>query len=399
MCCRIVLIWLLALAAPAFAAESAWWEASTENFRVYSDGNEHELIEFAKRVEMFDQVLRVNTNVKPRHFGPRVHIVVQRNAPQVQRLLWKPGSDIAGFYYNGLRGARAVIHRGKPQNIWGLTGEAILFHEYAHHFMLQHAAVAYPRWYVEGFAEYYSSVEFKKNGDVNVGTFVISRFPSLELTEWLKSERLFELNYSERRAETEMLYAQGWLLTHYIGADAARSQQFGDYLTRINRGDDNIRAFEQAFGLTMRDLDKELRKHYRQLKTKGIAYRRFSVDKFRTPEVKLRRLTRGEAAALPIDIRLRGYHAHESHAALLSEVAKLREELPNDVHVLTIAAEVELACDRFSDARATAERVLQLDPNNSRAFAVKGASFLGESTTAHALTANEIKAARGLCPR
>ena len=46
------------------------------------------------------------------------------------------------------------------------TADVILFHEYVHHFMLQHFSVAYPAWFVEGYAELFSNTRFERDGTI-----------------------------------------------------------------------------------------------------------------------------------------------------------------------------------------------------------------------------------------
>ena len=50
-----------------------------------------------------------------------------------------------------------------------LDPKSVLFHEYAHHFMLHHFPAAYPAWYVEGFAEFFSVVAFPQDGSIEYG--------------------------------------------------------------------------------------------------------------------------------------------------------------------------------------------------------------------------------------
>ena len=52
-----------------------------------------------------------------------------------------------------------------------LSGETVLYHEYAHHFMIAGlTARAFPRWFTEGFAEFFAGVRFEKDGSVLLGT-------------------------------------------------------------------------------------------------------------------------------------------------------------------------------------------------------------------------------------
>ena len=52
-----------------------------------------------------------------------------------------------------------------------MSGETILYHEYAHHFMIASLTRrAYPLWFTEGFAEFFGGVQFKEDGSVLLGT-------------------------------------------------------------------------------------------------------------------------------------------------------------------------------------------------------------------------------------
>ena len=42
-------------------------------------------------------------------------------------------------------------------------------HEYAHHFMAENAPYLVPRWYGEGFAEYFATAKFETDGTVGLG--------------------------------------------------------------------------------------------------------------------------------------------------------------------------------------------------------------------------------------
>ena len=39
--------------------------------------------------------------------------------------------------------------------------ELVLMHEYAHHFMAENAPYLVPRWYGEGFAEFFATAKFE----------------------------------------------------------------------------------------------------------------------------------------------------------------------------------------------------------------------------------------------
>ncbi len=73
----------LVLAAPA---QAAWKEASSDNFIVYSDGSETELVNFTQRVERFDRVLRIMTGLQQPPAPVKVRIYLVDNDSVVREM-------------------------------------------------------------------------------------------------------------------------------------------------------------------------------------------------------------------------------------------------------------------------------------------------------------------------
>jgi tetratricopeptide (TPR) repeat protein len=376
------------------AARADWLEASTENFVIYSDGSEASLREFTTKVEQFDQVLRIITGIKPAHFGPRLKIYVARNERDVQQLMSRESRNAAGFYRSSLRGPVAVINRSKPNGQFDLTGEDILFHEYAHHFMLQHAAVVYPAWYVEGFAEYVGSAEFDRKGRIIVGKAPPSRVPALVINPWIKSERLFQPMSELSLREREMLYAQGWLLTHYLFHDAQRSRQFGKFLRAMATGESQSSAFEQHLGMTLPELDKELRRYFDKLKRAKIAMPTVLASTLAVPPISIRPLNDAETAGLELNIMIRDFVPKENQPELLEKADAYAAKYGSEPKALLLAAEANFACERYGDAKALAQRALAIEPNSQRAPIVSAAAEMYALARDDKLTADAAKSFR-----
>lgn len=368
------LLALLLLPGPAFAT---WYEARTQHFIVLSDGSRSQAEGFATRLERFDQILRMNTGNETVQPGLPLRVVLRRNAREVQELTWWAGKSVVGFYTAGLRGAVAVVDRSAAQSEYDVAGETVLYHEYAHHFMRQYSPFAYPVWYSEGFAEYHSTALFRGNGDVDLGRPAMVRAPSLAMEKWLPLDKLLKMTMSgEGRREVQMLYAQGWLLTHMLSSDDAGRRQLNAYLSALGTGSSVDAAWEGAFGKTIAESDKDLRDYYDRLRTKGFSIRRYYAPKLEVSPVAVRELSEAEAASIELDIRLRDDVRAEDRDALWAEAQALVQRFPQDGYVLTLAAEAALATDRFADARQLADRAVAVDANAQRAMVVRGASVL-----------------------
>lgn len=387
------LVLLLTLApTPSFAS---WYEARTKNFVVLSDGSKSQAAGFATRLERFDQILRINTGNTAVQPGAPLRVVLRRNAREVQELMWWGGKNVVGFYTAGLRGPIAVVDRSAAQSEYDLSGELVLYHEYAHHFMLQYSPFAYPVWYVEGFAEYHSSALFRPNGDVDLGRPAMSRAPSLAMDKWLPLDKLLRMTLSgEGEREVRMLYAQGWLLTHMLASDDSGRRQLNDYLVALGTGTTIEEAWQGAFGKSIAQSDKDLRAYYERLKSKGFSIRRYYAPKFDVSDVVVRELNAAETASIELDIKLRDDIHPEKRDAVWQESQALVQKYPQDAYVLTLAAETALATDRFTESAQLAERALAVDPNAQRAMVVRGASGIEPMLGAGAVVDSQIAEAR-----
>ena len=163
-----MLRWLIALfllAAPG-VARAEWREAVSKHFIVYSEGSEAELRQATADLEKYDFLLRLMLNA-PQDHPIRLKIYLLEDQEAVAGSLGQnPYSGVAGYYSASPRGSLAVGMRKELDwaTVDGFTAQVVLFHEYAHHLMLQYYAAAYPGWYVEGFAEYYGTTKIIPNG-------------------------------------------------------------------------------------------------------------------------------------------------------------------------------------------------------------------------------------------
>ena len=70
--------------------------------------------------------------------------------PGLRRILPDGSEGIAGFYSPDAGRIYTVTNTSNPEAL------STLFHEYAHHFMIAGlTARAFPRWFTEGFAEFF----------------------------------------------------------------------------------------------------------------------------------------------------------------------------------------------------------------------------------------------------
>ena len=255
----VVTVRKLVLAFVAFAfslsapAHAEWWEAETAHFVVKVRGSESEAREYALEMEKFDAALRTLQGMETgvaEHSRANKPVIYRFGRPRhMARLLDLPGSGVAGFFISRAgnsvafaptrternKSAKTSVHiRQDPRT--RLDPRSILLHEYTHYFMMQHFPGAYPRWYVEGFAETLATMRIEEDGSYYVGdppqyrAYQVFQLPDFPLDEMLDDEH--ELT----GLDSLQHYATGWLLTHYMSFDSDRRMKLRSYLTAIADG-------------------------------------------------------------------------------------------------------------------------------------------------------------------
>lgn len=368
----------------ASPAHAKWLRAETDSFIIYSEGNEKSLREFAANLQRFDTTLRIVFKTSYQGEDNRLPIYLLPTSEDVAELATgSRGSSIAGFYRHDRDGSFALSHReqgnvnpalGTPQS------QQILFHEYTHHFMKRHLRAAFPAWFIEGFAEYHSTVDFDKEGRAELGKPVYSRAYGLLRMPKIPAEKLlFERPGAMRNSgQMDVYYGRAWILTHMLYQDVARSGQMGAYVAAINAGTDPRQAATQVFG-DLSQLDKDLNRYMNG----KLSYSLTRATVALPTNITITPVAADEDAV--IDARLQRLNARSSK----EQVTKARDALkklvaanPANAEAQYEYAEAEWDMDEdernLAAVRTAIDRVLAAKPSHVRANVLLGRLLLHE---------------------
>lgn len=363
----LVASWFLVMAAAPARAE--WHEATTRHFQVYSQGSPEATRKAAAHLEKYLFMLRFMTGAAERPAPVKVKVFMLDNVGEVGDALPFGGSGIAGFYTASPRGPIAVTTRTATGGEQGLGAQEVLFHELAHHFMLQNFPATYPAWYVEGFAEYYSTTRIKPDDTMEVGHSVQNRYLAFADNEWLPLRRLLTAKSYADVSNIQLLYSQGWLLVHYLQNNKARQPQLKAYLEAINAGRSYDQAMNAAFGDNARKLDSELYNYAYKRSISAIVLPFKPID---VGAIQLRRLSDSEQLLLTADLRLHAGIPVSSAAKFAQTVGNSARRFQGDPYALRIATEVDRAAGNLSAAGESVKRWLGIRPDDSLALMHKG---------------------------
>lgn len=277
------------------AAQADWLRAETEHFVVYGDTSQADLRRYARKVERFDALLRAYYPIKTEYQIPKLEIFMAEGRRDMNRVSPGIGEGVAGYYSpNSGRIYSVVDTRSR-------MGDVVVFHEYAHHFMFQMRANAYPSWFVEGFAEYYSTADVVDDR-IQFGRHNPGRMNSLTMggNTWASMEDVLKWRVTAGgRYPAHAYYAQAWAMTHYFMSTPERTRMLGAYLAAVVGGEDSVVAMQAATGRTPDQLQNDVRRYMA-----GAITLLSPQIELPEPEVTITRLTPAEADAVWLDVRL-----------------------------------------------------------------------------------------------
>ena len=390
----------LGMAALAGSAQAAWKRVETPHYIVYSQGTDAQIQQLGFRLEMLDKTQRFLTR-RPEALPPIkpvVYVLDDMEAVQ-QTMAFGGASGVAGYYNAHTRGPFMVTNADNSNAEF--TAQLVMFHELTHYYMFANFPAAYPTWFTEGFAEFVGTSRVLDQNKMEVGRLSLNRYRTLAAFEWLPVQRLIAAKSYGDVDNVLMLYAEGWLLTHYLTLGGARDGQLATYLGAINQGRSFLDAAKLAFG-DLGKLDGELQAYARR---RTLPTRIFE---FRVPTATTAAVTAvppAQNAMMLDDVKLMSGVGASDAAAFAQQVRRDAGAFPNDPFALRLRAEASLWADDTADATAATRQWLAVAPNDPLAQAMLGRTEVaalkaGKSTDAAAWAAARarIMAASRLAP-
>lgn len=365
----------------ATSAHADWSEASSEHFVIYSDQSEKSLRPFAERLELFHATMAQVLRKEPARpsASNRVTIFILSNETEVQKLVKANNSYVSGIYRPRAGATVALVPQLRhARSKLELAPETVLFHEYAHHFMYGITSRAYPRWFVEGFAEFFAGVRFK-SGEVHLGMPATHRVLELEFATHLPIRDLLAFSGSTRdpKVKNEAFYGDSWALFHYLQFAPERAGQLGRYQALLGQGQSALDAAVGAFG-DLDQLDKEVLLYWKRGYMSHVVIERSTL---RIGPINVRIISPGAAEMMMIAIRSKLGLSEEDAKNLLPEARQIAARYPDDADVLATLSNVELAAGDAAAAISAADRAIAVQPEHISAHLQKGFALFDQVET------------------
>lgn len=349
-----------------FPAKAAWLRAESPNFILYGNLSETELRQRILRLEDFDHLLRIMIAVTDPTSPNKLHVYVVANGRDL-RTIHPIGPGFSGFYTATPDGVGAFIDNSDE-----VSGNEILLHEYAHHFMMQYRPNAYPAWYVEGFAEYFETARFSERR-IDIGTASPGTAYLVMQHQWLPMDQvLYGHPQSLQGDAVGQFYAQAWILVHYFYSTPERQAALGHYLVAARS--DNRGALQAATGMDIAGLTQELGRYIAHGR---IDFRRMTRAEGETPPpVTVTSLPRGADDLIVYEAALRIGISDQQGPDYLARIRAAAARHDGDPFAQRVLAHAELLYGDSAAADRLLDPLIAAAPHDAELLYLKGMRYL-----------------------
>jgi len=373
------------------AHADSWVKAESDHFTVYSNSSSAVAKQYVQRLEayyytMYELYKAKNTDADLTR--PRFTAYLLRDRRDMRAIWPNIDENVAGFYRQCEDGSAAyasyevaiaggTTHLKKQKD--GFL-DSVLFHEYAHHFMFENYNVALPAWYVEGFAEYFMTMQIDGNS-IAIGQVEPERYSRLVGEGWIDYADMLRGVRQTQSEKVLQFYAQSWLLTHYIMASPERIQIFAAYIGDVDAGADPVKTFESRFGIPMKDLPKTLHDYLQ----KGVPVVSFSFKSMPAPDITLTAMPKSADQLLMWKSAFETCGADRLGNDLIDRMNAERLKYGNDTFSQLAVARAVILHDEPSSARYAEFQTLltqyvAANPQDSEALYLLGRSYYRQGT-------------------
>ncbi len=240
--------------------KQSWHLLESENFSVMTNTRGDTPEALISDLELFRTVVLAITNASAVKDRLPTRALVFRTRREFLRV--SGASNIAGYMRATLRG-NYMVSGGSSRS---MDQRSIMFHEYVHHLLRSASTVNYPSWYDEGFADVLSTI-YEADGKVVIGGVSSVRMNTLKNNPMqISLERVVHNDdlSSWHRYHVSYFYGISWALVNYLQFGHMmkdmpnRVTQLQTYLSLVQRNVERPRAFEEAFKINPRGMEKEL---------------------------------------------------------------------------------------------------------------------------------------------
>lgn len=239
--------WICAWIMPVAAAPPTWYRFQSGQWELCTDTGERRGEDLLRKlIETYGVLRRAAPELSAAPETPlrAVRVVVFRSARDFAP--FRRGEAHRGLYLRGAERDWILLPDSGGETLRGAR------HELVHLLLRQARNAAPPRWFEEGLAEYYSTLELS-GGRVWLGKGPAAHAQMLRSQAWLEAAVLTTMSPGEDQAvedrTTALFYAGSWALVRWMMLEGGGAANAAAFQSLLAAGRSQEAAFEQTYGM------------------------------------------------------------------------------------------------------------------------------------------------------
>jgi hypothetical protein len=399
---------------------SGWFKAVSQHFIVFSNTSNNDVRQLLDNMEKLDYVLRLYTRdfISANSSRQKMTLYYHDGVLGFDAAVQDEPAEAVGLYNScgaGVQGYGVQLERVESLNNQQLARHALndtlsyAFAAYARHFLYRHTDIRSPSSYIDGFAQYFSALRFTDN-QMSVGRVPrgVSRY--IYFLDSGHSYRLLYRDILDQPEATDPLpaerlefLAKSWVLTHYMMSSAANQSKLGNYLNLVHQDVPTGKAFEDAFGVKVADLDNAMWRY----RLKGVQVTQVEIPELPVASIEFTSLPEAVTDFVLADAALTSCPDKKTGLALLRTVTQHPAGVPNNDAARLTVSRARINWGNAEDALPYLTEAARRDGGDVQALTLLGLANLrlaeqhqDARRAAYLQAASEhLSRARGLAPR
>lgn len=350
------------------AAKDEWIQVKSKNFFLIGNASEKDIRKVGTRLEQFRETFRNLFR------GASLTSSIPTNV-----VVFKSGSSFREFKPKRADGkvddfVAAYFQAGEDVNYITLSAESgegdplsVVYHEYVHFIIdTTFGKSDIPPWFNEGLAEYYQTFAIAEDQKVKLGLPQSEHLWLLKQTKLMPLEQLFRISNTQLLQTGDhsrsIVYAQSWALIHYL-LQGGKGAALDSFLQMMLKNVPVDKAVQDAFGMTVTQLEAELRKYVGLSRFNYVEYT-FKTKLALDQEMTASPLTEDASNAYLGDLL---FHIHRVNDAepYLNAALKIN---PDSSMANTSLGMVRVRQRKWNEARGYLEKAIAADSKNHLAL-------------------------------
>jgi tetratricopeptide (TPR) repeat protein len=326
---------------------SPWLKAESQHFIVFSNTGNDDVRQLLDNLEKLDHVLRLYTQGYRSAISPKQKITLYYHdgMGSFNEAVGDAPTEAVGLYNScghGVQGYAVrldAIDSMRPEQLAKQrlnSSQSYIFEAYTRHFLYRYTDIRMPAAYIDGFAQYFSTVRFADKqmslgrvpGSVSRYIYFIDNGHGYKLRyqDILEPAAAKDIGVTAAPAVRLEFLSKSWLLTHFMLSSTDNLERRDRYLNQTHLDMPVGQAFTGAFGMKVPELDTAMWRY----RNKGIGVTQLELPSLPTARVDFTSLPNAVTDFVLADAALKSCPDQKRGEALLKALSQHPGGTPNN---------------------------------------------------------------------